>query len=138
MAIVAVIAACYVSRMLANSCRTIMTRAARAEDLGMVDRIHGLPYVRAVAVFADICRLHVLRTLASRVDAVVAVAAISGDIYVIEIRRYPAGRRMAVLAIVAAIEMRSVLARRCNTIVARRTGTDCLRVIEECRYPGRR
>lgn len=87
MAIVAVIAACYVSRMLANSCRTIMTRAARAEDLGMVDRIHGLPYVRAVAVFADICCLNVGLVLAGCLDTIMATDTVACDIGVVEIGR---------------------------------------------------
>lgn len=138
MAIVAVIAACYVGRMLANGRRTIVARTACSKDLRMVDRIHWLPDIRVVAILANICRLHMLRALAGRVDAVVTVAAISGDIHVIEICRYPAGRRVAVFTIVAAVEMCSVLAGRCNTVVARRTGTNCLRVIKKCRYPGRR
>ena len=69
MAVITVVAAAYVGRVLAGCNNTIMTRTTGAYDLGMVNgygrhKSHG-----AVAVLADTCRLYVNRTFARRGQA---------------------------------------------------------------------
>ena len=87
MAVVAVIAARNVCRVLAGRRHAIVTGAAGTNDLGVVNRVRGHEYTGVVAVFADGSRLDVRRVLADRIRAVVATAAVIRDIYVIEIRR---------------------------------------------------
>jgi len=59
--VVAIVAAGKVRWMLADCNNTIMARAAGANDLCVVDRDGRLKGHCTVAVFADICRLHVNR-----------------------------------------------------------------------------
>ena len=66
-----------------------------------------------------------------------AVAAIAGDIRVIEVRRRPRHRRMAIVAVVAASDMRWVFADSNDTVMTGATGANYLRVINvESWYPG--
>ena len=48
--------------------------------------------------------------LARRVGAVVAAEAVSGDVHVIEIRRYPRDGGVTIIAIIAALYVRRMLA----------------------------
>ena len=66
MAVITVVAAAYVGRVLAGSNNSIVTRATGANDLSMVNSYGRLKSNCAVAVFADICRLHVNRAFARR------------------------------------------------------------------------
>ena len=52
-AVVAVITADHMSRMLARRRDTVMTRAAVAYNLGVIDGYHRAPYVRRVAILAN-------------------------------------------------------------------------------------
>jgi hypothetical protein len=72
MAVITVVAAAYVGRVLTGCDNTIVTRAAGANDLGMVNGYGGHKSYGAVAVFADTCRLYVNRTFARRGQTVVA------------------------------------------------------------------
>ena len=72
MAVITIIAAAYMGRVLAGCYYTIVTRATGANDLSMVNSYGRLKSNCAVAVFADICRLHVNRALARGGYAVVA------------------------------------------------------------------
>ena len=75
-----------------------------------------------MAGLTGVCGRCVRWVFARRVGAVVAAEAVSGDVHVIEIRRYPRDGGMAVIAIVAARDVRGVLA-RCDRAVV--TGTAC-------------
>ena len=66
---------------------------------------------------------------AGRFRAVVTADAITRDIGVIEIRRYPGHRRVAIVAIVTAGNVGRVFAGRNGAIVTGPAGTDHLRVI---------
>jgi len=72
MAVITVVAAAYVGRVLAACNNTIVTRATGANDLGMVNGYGRHKSYGAVAVFADTCRLYVNRALAGRSQTVVA------------------------------------------------------------------
>ena len=85
MAIVAVITTRYVRRMLAGRRDTVMTRAAAAEYLRMVDGDRRYPDCRAVTILACVCRYNVRRVLAGRSYTVVAVVAVTRNAGVIKV-----------------------------------------------------
>jgi len=68
--------------------------------------------------------------LAGRVRAVMAVAAVTCDIGMIEIRRQPRDRGVTVIAVDAAFNVCRVLARRGDAVVAGIAGADDMRVID--------
>lgn len=72
MAVITVVAAAYMRRVLAGCNNTIVTRATGANDLSMVNGDGRLKSYCAVAVFADIGRLHVNWAFARGGYAVVA------------------------------------------------------------------
>ena len=111
-------------------CRdAIMTRAAGAHHLRMVDRIGGGPHSAVVAILANICCLYVCQVLARRLDAIVTTGAISANAHVIKIGRSPGITRMAIVASVAACNVGRMLAGGYDAIVTGVAGTDDLRVI---------
>ncbi len=71
-AIITIVAAAYVGRVLTGSDNSVMTRAAGPNDLSVVNGYGRHKSHRAVAVFADTCRLYVNRALAHRSQTVVA------------------------------------------------------------------
>jgi len=91
-AIVAGIPAGHVVRCLASGNNAVMTVAADAVYLGVINGKHGRKYVGGVAVLADIARRYVLRILAGSLRAVMAAYTVTGDIQVIEVCRQPASR----------------------------------------------
>ena len=86
MAILAVVAAADVCRILAGRNLAIMTGAAGTDDLRVVNGIDRVPDIGIVAVLAKVRRLDMRCTLAGGFDAVVATEAITGDADVVEIR----------------------------------------------------
>ena len=87
MAIVAGVAALHVCRVLSNRDNAIVTGAACPDDLGMINREYRREYVRGMTVFTDVAGLYMGQTFARRLNAVVAVDATTGDIYMIEVSR---------------------------------------------------
>ena len=87
MAVITVVIARQVSRILAGRGHAVMARAAGTHYLGVVNGKGRRPYIRVVAVFADIARLNVRGALARGFRAVVATEAVASDIHVIEICR---------------------------------------------------
>lgn len=87
MAVIAIIAAVYVGWMFAKRRYAVVTGAATAENLGVIDRKHGREHIGVVAIFADIGCLRMRRVLADRFYAVVAANTITADVKMIEIRR---------------------------------------------------
>ena len=83
-----------------------------------------------MTVFANICRLHMQRTLAGCVSRVVAANAVIHNIGMVEIRRYPGHRRVTVIASVAAGNMGRVFADSRDAIVAGVAGSADLCVID--------
>ena len=71
-----------------------------------------------------------VRVLAGRVCAVVAVRAVRSNIGVVEIRRCPGQRRVAVITVVAALQMRRMFAGRSNAVVTGVTAAENLRVVD--------
>jgi len=132
MTIVAGIATRNMCRILSGGCDTVMTGAAGANNLCVINRKDGRPDVRGMAVFADIAGLQVRRTLAGRFDTVMAACTVSGDIDVIEIRGQPARCRVTVVASVAARNVRRVFAGGRDAVMAGTAGTQYLRVIDCC------
>ena len=85
--IVAVVAAVYVGWILAACNYAVMTCTTRTHHLRVVDGKYRSPYIRCMAIFADISCLHMGERFARRFYAVVAAYAVSCDIHVVEIRR---------------------------------------------------
>ncbi len=69
-------------------------------------------------------------TLAGRINAIVAIHAIAGDIQVVKIRRQPGDRRVAVIASITAGDMCGVLTGRCDAVVTGTTGSNHMHVID--------
>lgn len=71
-----------------------------------------------MTILTDVCGMRVVQVLADRVRAVVAADTVTGDIYVVEIRRQPCDGAVTIIAIVTAGNMRRVFAGCGNTIMA--------------------
>jgi len=89
-AVVAIIAAGDMRRVLARRNNAIVAGAAGSYNLGMVYRVSWNPDIGVMAVLANFCSQNVRRVLAGRFDTVVAACTITGDAYVIKIRGQPA------------------------------------------------
>ena len=85
MAIVAGISACDMSWAFPGRGDAVVTRATSSDDLSMVHRTDWCPDIGGVAVFADIARLNVVKILAGRIGAVVAVNAVVRNVCVIKV-----------------------------------------------------
>jgi len=118
MTVVASVATGYVRGILASGDSAIVTGAANADDLRVIDPHHGRKKIGRVAVFANIRCLNVCLVLAGRVGAVMAAHTVTRDIDVVEIRRQPGNRAVTVVAIVAAGDVSRVLAGGSNAVMA--------------------
>ena len=85
-AVVAIIAAGDMRWVFANSYDTVMTRAASANNLSVIDSKGRNPGVRRMAIFADNAGENMVGILARRVRAVVTARTISCDVDVVEVR----------------------------------------------------
>ncbi len=72
-------------------------------------------------------------TLAGRINAIVAIHAIAGDIQVVKIRWQPGDRGVAVIASITAGDMCGVLAGRCDAVVTGTAGSNHMHVIDSIR-----
>ncbi len=129
-AVIAGIAAGNVVRRLASGRKPVVAGAAATAHLRMVNRVYWRESVCVVAILADIGCRYVCRRFACRVGAIVAAAAIAGDINVAEVGRNPSGRCVAIVAGVRGIEVCRMFAGGCNAVVARATGADDLGVVD--------
>lgn len=116
-AIVAVVAAGDMRRMLTDRSSAVVARATCAYNLRVVHVVSRHPGIGVVAVLANIASLDMCRILARRVGAIVAARAIAGDVDVIEVRGQPACCRVAVVAVGAAGYVRRMFADRYNAIM---------------------
>ena len=117
-------------RMFTGRSRAVMAGTAGAKNLGVIDHDWWDPDRRAMAIFANVCRLNVGLVFAGRLDSVVAIDTITGDINVIKIGRYPGVSDMAAIAGVIADNMCRIFARCAESIVAPNAITDDAIVIE--------
>lgn len=82
-----------------------------------------------MAVLADVAGADVGRTLARRLDPVVAADAVARDVYVVEIRGDPRRGRVAVVTGVATRDMRRILAGGDDAVMARAASAEHLQVV---------
>ena len=118
MTVIAIVAARDMRGVFSGCSKTVMTGAAAAQDLRVIDHVHGCPHVTVVAVLADICRLHVGQIFTRGIHTVVAVHATARNIQVVECRGSPGNCRVTIVAGLASREMRRMLAGCNNSIVA--------------------
>jgi len=130
MAIVTIVTARDVRRVLAGRYVAIVTRATSSENLRVIDRISRCPDDVVMAVLADVGCRDMRRVFAGRVGTIMAADAVSGDVGVIEVGRNPRVSCVAVIAVVTARDVRRVLAGRYVAIVTRATSSENLRVID--------
>lgn len=131
MTIITIIAAGNVRRILAGRRNSVMTGAARSQNLRMVDSKHWHPDVRGMAVLTHVARLHMGRVLTRCVDTVVAADTVTRDIDVIKIRGQPGGCGMTIIAIIAACNVRRVFTRRSEAIVTGAAGAGDLCMVDK-------
>ena len=117
-AVVAIVTARDVSRVLAGGHRAVMAGEASSDDLRVINHIRRRPCHVVVAVLADVGRIDVRWMLARRRDAVVARDAGVRDRCVIKIGRYPGHRGVAIVAIVTGGNVVRVLASCGRTVMA--------------------
>jgi len=130
MAVLAVVTAGNVRRILAGRGETIMARTTRTEDLRVVDGVGRRPDVAVVAVFANIACLYMRLCLAGGLDPIVAAEAVPDDAGMVEIRRSPCICCMAIITGIAAVNMRRVFASGRDAVVARAAGANHLGVVD--------
>jgi len=131
MAVVAVITAGDMGRVLAFGDVAIMAGEAGANNLGVIDHVGWRKGHVVMAVLADIRCVDMRRILAGRIGAVMAADAVVGDIGVIEVGRDPPAGCMAVVAVITAGDMGRVLAFGDVAIMAGEAGANNLGVIHE-------
>ena len=110
MTIAAIVPAVDVRRILTCRRDAVMTGPAATQHLRVIDCEYRSPYVRRMAIFANIACLDMGNWLASCLDPVVATNAVSCDVHVIEIRWQPCCRGMTVVTSVVAVDMSRMLA----------------------------
>jgi len=96
----------------------------------VIDRKYGRPDIRRVAVFADVACLHVRRSFAGGLCAVMAAKAVACDVDMVEVRGQPTDGRMAIIAVVATGDMGWVFSTRRDTVMTRTAGTQHLRMVD--------
>ena len=125
-----------VARVLAGGYCAVVAGRTRSKNLIMVHGSHRFPDGRAVAILADVGRLHMQRALAGGFGAVVAAEAIVHDVDVVEVGGQPRDCRVAVIAVIAASDMRRVFAgRNCAVMTGAACANDLGVVDEVGRYP---
>ena len=107
-----------------------MTGTAGTYHLRVIDIKCGCPYIWVVAILAHVRRRDMRGALADSFHAIMAADAVTGDIHMIEVSRYPAGRRVTVIAIIATRNMGRVFAGCCDAVMARAAGTKHLSVVD--------
>ena len=89
MAVVAVVAAGNVGRVLACGGVAVMAGETGAKDLRVIDHVGRHKRHVVVAVLADIGGIDMRRMLARRIGAVMAADAVGGDVGVVKVGRDP-------------------------------------------------
>lgn len=133
MAVVAVVAAVDVILIFPGCLHAVMARAAGAQDLRVVNGKYGGKHIGRMAVFTNVARLNVRRSLARRVSTVVAAEAVARDVDMVEVRGQPANRRMTVVAVVAAGDVIQVFPGGREAIMAGAARAQNLRMVDHVR-----
>ena len=89
MAVVTVVTTGDVRRIFACRHDAIVTAGAGPQDLRVIDCNCRNPDIRCVTIFADVAGIDMRRVFARCLDTVVAINAVAGNVYVIEIGRQP-------------------------------------------------
>lgn len=92
MAVIAIVAARDMRRMLACRRRAVMARTASTEDLCVVDSIGRRENIGIVTILTNVSCLYMGRNLANGINTVVATGTIIGDTEVVESRWPPTHR----------------------------------------------
>lgn len=129
MTVVACITAGYVRRTFSDCRNTVVTGAARAQYLAVIDRKDRCEYIGVMAVLADVGRLNMGRALADSFRTVVAIEAATRDVDVVKIRGQPTDSRVTVVAVNATRYVSWMLADRGYPVMARSAGTKDLCVV---------
>ena len=130
MAVIAIVAGRDMCWMFTCCRSAVMARTASTDDLCVVDCIGWSEHICIVTIFANVGCLYMRRTLADRVNAVVAAGTIIDDTKVVEVRWPPGDRCMAIVAGIAAGDMCRVFAGCDDAIMAAVAGADDLHVVD--------
>ena len=101
-AVVAVVTASDVRRILAGRRVTVMAGEASSEHLRMVHRVGRCERHIVMTVLAHVARINMRRIFAGGLDAVMTVDTVCSNAAVVEIRGRPGNRCMAIVAVVSA------------------------------------
>lgn len=118
MAIVAIVTARDMRRVLAYCYRVVMAGYAGTDHLGVVDTHCRNPQVRSMTILTHVRCIDMSLVLTGRCSAIVTAEAVISDTDVIKRRRYPGNGRMAVVTGVTARNVCRVFANSNRAIVA--------------------
>lgn len=96
----------------------VVTGSAGAQHLRVINRDRRFERRCAVAILADVGRLHVRRTSARSADAIVTTDTVSDDTGMIVYGREPGGDIMAVVTLIAGGNVSGRFTGRLNAVVA--------------------
>ena len=122
-AVVTIVATRDMRWMFSGRADAVMTSRAIAEYLCVIDRYHGCPDRRTMAVLANIRGLNMHRPLTGHISTIVASHAVVRDIDMVEIGGHPGDRGVAVLAAIAARNVQCMFAGRGDAVMAGTTAT---------------
>ena len=97
MTVVAGVTACDVRRVLACCRCAVVTGRARTNYLCVIYPIGGREHHRVMAVVASIASRYMVEVFTNRIRTIVTAEAITRDIGVVKVCRYPGCRRMAII-----------------------------------------
>ena len=128
-AVIAVVTAAYMFRVLTRRDRAVVTGTADSDDLRMVHHVGRRKHHVVMAVLTNIAGLNVFNVLAKCIGTVMAAKAIIRDVDMIEIGWYPGLRCVAIITGIAARDMQQVFSGCSDAVMAGIAGADNLCVI---------
>ena len=136
MAVIAVIAARNMFRILSERDRAVMAGSASSNDLGVIDGHDRLKESNAVAILANVSRRNMILSFTRSTGSIVATSTIIRNACVVKRCRQPCACRMAIIAVVATGYVRRVFAGRIVSVMAPKAIARNTGMVEICRYPG--
>ena len=130
MAVVTVVAARDMRRVLARGGVAIVAGSAGPEDLGMVDHVSRRKCHVVVAVLAYVARVDMRGVLTRGLHAIMTIDTVARDVGVIKIGWSPRDSGVAIVTIVAARDVGRMFAGCCIAVMACITAAKYLRVID--------
>lgn len=135
-AVITIVAAHNVRRMLARRDNAIVAGGAAAQNLGVVDCDRRRPHVSRMTIFANGSGQDMCLTFSARIGPVVTGTATANDLRMIDRnRRCPGIARMTIFANHRCLYMRSILACCIRAVVAATAVVDNVGVIKQCGCP---